>query len=482
MDFAAEGLEPSAEALRELIRLGGERAISHIADLANQRASDLDASGDVAGLVDEPMPELPAPFEGMLDLLFEKLARKGVNSASPGALSYIIGGGLPHAAVADLIAGIVNPYVGYWEPSPGFAQLEQTVIRWFCDMLSLPLTSGGVLLSGGSMANLSALVAARAARLGDDFRPGTLYVSDQAHHSVAKAALLAGFPRDAVRTIPTSGDNRIHLDELVARILRDRDDGRRPFMVVGTAGTTNTGAVDDLDALADISASHGLWFHIDAAYGGFFAMTARGRAALAGIERADSVVLDPHKSLFLPFGTGCLLARDVTTLTASHTLHSDYILAAVEGSSSSAVNFADASAEMTRASRGLRLWLPFKLLGAEVFRRALDEKLDLARWAADRLGTVPGFEIVAAPELSIFAFRVTLPGLEPDALDDLNRRVLDRVNAKGRVHLSATQLRGRFTLRICVLSFRTHEGTVRACVDDLVEAFHLERDAGPVRS
>jgi len=215
--------------------------------------------------------------------------------------------------------------------------------------------------------------------------------------------------------------------------------------------------------------------HVDAAYGGFFALTARGKRALSGIEQADSVVLDPHKSLFLPFGTGCLLARDGEQLRRSHMLHAEYIQEAVEvGQRTSATNFADMSAEMSRAARGLRIWLPMKLVGAQTFRRALDEKLDLAELASRQIAEIPGFEVVASPQLSILAFRATLPGAAAEREDALNQAILERVNRRGRVHLSPTRLGGRYTLRISVLSFRSHEPHVRLCLEELKQALAAE--------
>lgn len=471
IDLSAEGLEPSPEAMRELLRLAGDRVVEHVATLDQQRACDLEGEAEVAKLVQEPMPEHGAPYEGLLDLVFDKLVHKGYNTAHGGALSYVTGGGLFHSAVADLVSSAVNRYVAYWGASPGMAQLEHAVIRWFSDLMGYPASAGGVLLSGGSIANLSALVTARRERFGDDFSKGVLYASDQVHHSVKKSAILAGFPERSLRMIPSDPDRRISIPALAEAIARDRAAGLTPFFVVASAGTTNTGAVDDLGALADLAQQEQLWLHVDAAYGGFFMLTDRGRAALQSIDRADSVVLDPHKSLFLPFGTGCLVVRDVGTLRRAHLVHSDYIHAAVElGEDAGALNFGDLSPEMSRGVRGLRVWLPMKLLGASAFRKALDEKLDLARWCADQVRALPGFTIVSEPVLSIFAFRANGPGLDGPALDALNRKVMDRVNQKGRVHLSATQLDGRFTLRICVLAVRTHRSTLEACLEDLQEA------------
>jgi aromatic-L-amino-acid decarboxylase len=234
---------------------------------------------------------------------------------------------------------------------------------------------------------------------------------------------------------------------------------------VASAGTTNTGAVDDLEGAADVARRHGLWLHADAAYGGFFALTERGRVAMRGLERADSITLDPHKGLFLPYGTGSLLVRDGAALERSHALGADYMPEMSD--TEEFVDFCQLSPELSRPFRGLRVWLPFKLAGAGAFRRQLDEKLDLARWAYERLRDIEGIEIVAEPQLSIVAFRLTQPGLDAEAMNRLNRELLDRINARRRVYLTGTTVGGSFVLRICVLSFRTHMERMEQGLEDV---------------
>jgi aromatic-L-amino-acid/L-tryptophan decarboxylase len=467
-NFTSAGLEPDPETARELIARTAERVIAYLGTLEDQRASDFDGANEIARALVEPLPESGQPYEDLLELLFDRVIPKGCNTNSPGMFSYINGGASIHGAVADLITSATNPYVGYWGAAPALVQLEHTVVRWLCELVGLDERAGGVLLSGGSLANLSAMVTARKARLTADPRHGTVYASDQVHHSVPKALMVGGFAEDALRLIPSDSRYRIRIDALAARIDEDRRAGRQPFCVIGNAGTTSTGAIDDLQALAALASREQLWFHVDAAYGGCFALTERGKSALTGIELADTVVLDPHKTLFSPFGTGCLLARDPEALRRAHELHSDYIDGVVEtGDHAGTANFADLSPELSRGMRGLRVWLPLKLLGAGAFRAALDEKLDLARYAATRLDGTPGFEVLAWPELSILAFRATRAGLAPNELDRLNRELLERVNARGKVHLSATSLEGRFVLRICVLSLRSHAQAVELCLSEL---------------
>lgn len=459
-------LEPDAAAMRALVDAAMDRICAHVEALPRARACDVEGGAALARALRRPLPERPASLDDALGLIFDRALPKTFNTAGPGYLAYIPGGGIFLAALADLIAAATNRYVTVWQAAPGLVQLEADAVRWLAEIVGLPAGAGGFFTSGGSLANFSAVVAARVRQLGERFADGVIYTSDQAHHSVLKAALLAGFRRDQVREVPVDGAFRVRVDALARAVAGDRAAGLRPCMVVGHAGTTNTGAVDDLGALADLARREGLWLHVDAAYGGFFRLTARGRAALAGIERADSVTLDPHKGMFLPYGTGCLLARDPAALRRAHAARADYMPAIQDDPER--VDFCELSPELSRDFRGLRVWLPLTLLGVDVFRRALDEKLDLARTCADALRELPGVEVVAEPQLSLLAFRHAPAGAASGpALDDHNRRWLEAINRRGRVYLTPTVVAGRFVLRVCVLSFRTHRDRIEAALEDI---------------
>jgi len=358
----------------------------------------------------------------------------------------------------------VNRFVGVAAASPALAQIESTVIDWLASLMGYPATAGGILTSGGSLSNLTAVVAARTAKLPEDFLSGTLYFSGETHLSVVKAARIAGFSERNLRWIPVDERFRMIPERLEEAVREDRARGLRPFLVVANVGTTNTGAVDPLPDIMEIAKRHDLWVHADAAYGGFFRLAPGGEALMPGVERCDSITLDPHKGLFLPYGTGCLLVREPEILKRAHGGAASYLqdVAAALGQ----VNFTDISPELSRDFRGLRVWLPIQLHGLGVFREQLKEKLELTRWAWRELKDDPHFEMLDEPQLSIVAFTARFRRGDSNAL---GAEILRRVNERRRVFLSSTTIRGRYVLRICVLSFRTHADRVQDAVVGLKE-------------
>ncbi len=456
-------LEPEAADLRRLIDACADYVVEHIDSLPRQPSFDVEGAGLVAASFDEPVPEEGRPIETILDRLRPAVA-KSFTTAGPGYLAFIPGGGIPSAAVADLVACAVNRFVGVAAAAPALARIEAQAISWLAGLMGYPPGAGGILTSGGSLSNLIALVTARAARLPENFLDGTLYASEETHLSLFKAARTAGFPDRNVRRIAVDGRFRLRPDRLEAAVVSDRAQGRRPFFVVANVGTTNTGAIDPLPEILDIARRHELWVHADAAYGGFFRLIPEGAARMPGVERCDSITLDPHKGLFLPYGTGCLLVRDPETLRRAHQGGAAYLqdVSAAEG----APNFTDLSPELSRDFRGLRLWLPIQLHGLRAFKEQIQEKLDLALWAYDELKDDPFFEMLDEPQLSIVAFTARPRGGDPDAF---GAEVLRRVNARRRVFLSSSTIGGRYVLRICVLSFRTHAERVRDAVTALKE-------------
>lgn len=457
--------------MAELSRRVEERIVSHLAKLGEQPAADVSGGIDLArSLRQDVAPEQGQPLDPLLDLLFDRAIPKGFGTTSPGYMAYIPGGGLFTSALAAFIAAAANRYTGLFAAAPALVELESNVLRWFRGWVGFPSTSAGILTSGGSLANFTALVTARRNRLGDDLGRAVMYASDQTHHSVVKAANLAGFPASSVRAVPVDEQFRLIPSALAEMIAEDRAAGRRPFLIVGNAGTTNSGAVDPLDELAELAGRERLWFHVDAAYGGFFVLTERGVNRLSGLSRADSIVLDPHKGLFLPYGTGCLLVRDGLALRDAHRSSAIYLPKMQDDPE--LVDFCELSPELSRPYRGIQVWLPLMLHGVEEFRRALDEKLDLAQWAADSLHAIPEIEVLAEPQLSIVAFALRREGASDEAIAGANketRDLLEEVNRRQRVHLTGTMLGERFAIRISILSFRTHHEHVAAAIEDIID-------------
>ena len=454
--------------MRSLVDQATERIIRLLSTLEEQ---PLDGTADVApdtvAAAAEPLPRAGVPFASLLEQLFEIAMPRSLNAASPGFMGYVPGGGLFHAAIADLISNATNRYVGVAAVAPLLTQIEANVVRWFCEIVGYPASARGFLTSGGSLANLSAAVTAREIQLGEDFLRGTIYVSDQVHHCVTKAARLAGLPARNVRILPTDGTFALDPQAVRDAVAADRSRGFVPFLLVASAGTTNTGTIDPLGALARIAREAHLWYHIDAAYGGFYRMTDRGRARLEGLELADSIVLDPHKTLFLPYGTGALLVRDGRHLQAVHGSSADYLPPMQP--QDELVDFCEISPELTRPFRGLRVWLPFKMHGADAFRDCLDEKLTLARWVAQRLHGFAELEVLVEPTLSILAFAVR----SADSTAERNARtraLLDRINARQRVHLTGTKLHGVFAIRVAIGVFRTHHSHVERLLEEIEAA------------
>jgi aromatic-L-amino-acid decarboxylase len=454
--------------MRRLVEESMDRLVHHVESLPDQKLTYAETPGEIARSLVEPLPGEGRPLAELLDLLFDRAIPASYNAASPGYLGYVPGGGIFASAVGDLIAAATNRFTGMLAAAPGLGQLEVNVVRWFTEIVGFPDTTRGVLTSGGSLAAFSAVVTARRERLGEDFLSGTLYVSDQTHHTLGKAAVLAGFPAGNVRTVPSDDAFRIDVDALRRMISEDRRRGRTPFLVSGNAGTVHTGAVDPLHTLAGVARDEGLWFHVDGAYGAFFMLTEHGRRTLDGLSLADSLVLDPHKGLFIPYGTGALLVRDGAALRRAHTFEAGYLPEVQEDPD--LVDFHLHSPELSRHARGLRVWLPLSLYGIGPWRDALDEKLRLARWMADALRELDPVRVVAEPELSLLAFRVEPTGWSAAETDRLNRRVLELVNRRNRVLLTGTTSGGRFLIRVCVLSVRTHRERLEMARDDVRSA------------
>jgi len=445
------------------------RCIDHIARAGEQAScGDIRAEALCRSLV-ERVPEHGVALEPLLESLFRDWIPRSFTTIGPGYFAFIPGGGVYPAALADFITNTTNRFTGIWQAAPALVQLEANALDWLRDWMDFPPEARGLFTTGGSMANFNAIVCARERHLGAEIRRGVLYTSDQVHHSVLKSAKLAGVMPDRVRAIASDRAYRLRTDHLRDTIAADRRAGLVPFVVVSTAGTTNTGAVDPLAAIGELCGREGMWHHVDGAYGAFFHLCDELRdGILRGLSSADSVTLDPHKGMFLPYGTGALLVRDGAALRAAHEATADYLPPMPHPA-----DFYDPSQhgpELSRGFPGLRVWLTVKLFGAAAFRAAVAEKRALALEAARRVAALPGIVIDAPPDLSLFAFHLSWPGATLAEEDAATRAVMERTTRRGRVMVTGSQAQGRFLGRVCVLSFRTHQPQVDALVEDMAAA------------
>jgi glutamate/tyrosine decarboxylase-like PLP-dependent enzyme len=469
LETIARRLDPSPEARAQLVAPVIAYADAFL-DSLNKLPVYVETEDRGAGIREAPIGEEPATIKELLDLLGEHVDRPGINPASPGHLGYIPGGGLVHAALGDYLADITNRYAGVFYAAPGAVRMENMLIEWMASVVGYPASAVGNLTSGGSIATLIGIVTARDARqiTPDVIGRSVVYATSHAHHSLDKALRIAGLRTAIVRHVPMDPHHRMDTVALERLVTADIGAGLRPWLVVASAGTTDTGAIDPMHAIGDIADRHGLWFHLDAAYGAFFALCDEGRQLLDGMARSDSLVMDPHKGLFLPYGSGAILVKDRAALLDAHAAAAHYMQDATEERDE--ISPADVSPELSKHFRGLRMWLPLKLCGLAPFRAALEEKLLLARYFHDQIQRLPRFEVGPFPDLSVVTFRYVPVSGDADAF---NERLVQAIHRDGRVFLSSSQLDGRFIIRLAVLAFRTHRDTIDRTLEILEEQVAL---------
>ncbi len=435
--------------------------INQVADYANTFINGL---SKVKGFNEKEIRNLAiqnkkSSLPELLNLYQTEVAETGINAASPKHLGYIPGGGVFTAALADFIAAVTNPFASVYYASPGAAIIENEVVNWLKSVFLFPESSVGCLSSGGSISTLIAFTAARDKyKIKNEIIPkSVVYLSEQVHHSTQKALRIIGLEDVIIRYIPLDSNHRIIPKKLQELIKKDKADGLNPYLIVATAGTTDTGAIDPLNDIADIAEQHKLWYHIDGAYGGFFILTPK-RDLFNGIERADSLIIDPHKGLFLPYGVGAVLVKD-----ANSVLHSNYYTANYmqDGYNEELLNSpANLSPELTKHFRGLRVWLPLQIHGIEPFASCLEEKLLLVIYFRNRLSEL-GFCLGPEPDLSVSYFWYPF---ETDT-DEKNRQLMDEIHKDGSVFLSSSIINKRFVIRIAILAFRTKRETIDEAIE-----------------
>jgi len=431
-------------------------------------------NGEDAGLESLSINEGPQKLNDLISLLKKHLDHPGLNPASGGHLGYIPGGGIYYSALGDYLADIFNRYAGVYFAGPGAVRMENILIRWIAEIIGYPNDAVGNLTSGGSIANLIAIVCGRddATIKARDYERAVIYMTKQVHHSVDKAIRIAGLKECLIRYVPMDDHHRMSGADLDRMISMDKTSRLLPFLVIASAGTTDVGAIDPLEEIGRIAKKHELWYHIDAAYGGFFILTEEGKEKLSGIELSDSLVVDPHKGMFLPYGTGIVLVKDKKKLQQAHFYQANYMQDAA--SATEELSPADLSPELTKHFRGLRMWLPLMLHGLKPFRACLEEKLLLAKYFHREVQKI-GFEVGPEPELSVVTYRF-LPN-RGDA-NEFNKRLVEEVQNDGRVFISSTMLEEKFILRAAILAFRTHLKTVDTLLGVLKEKVELLEKSG----
>ena len=394
----------------------------------------------------------PASMDDALDIFDKHVISGGHNLGSSRFFAYIPSGGLYDSALADYLAAVTNRYSGVGHASPGATRMEEVLLRWLAGVVGYPDTSEGDLTSGGSMAALSAVMSAREAFgiKSRDVEESVVYLTSQTHHTFRKALHITGLGECVVRELATDDGFRMSPVALQEAISADRAEGLRPWFIGASAGTTDLGAVDPLDDIADIAGKEGVWFHVDAAYGGAFALCDEGKRRLKGLERSDSMILDPHKGFFLPGGVGVVLVRDGVKLRNAYHARGTYMQDMFHDTERSPC---DLSPELTRPFRALRFWLPFKLHGTAPFAAALEEKLLLAEYFHDQISGIDGIEAGPPPDLSIVSFRY-VP--ETGSADEFNKALVDAIRDDGRIFLTSTTMAGRYTIRLAILGYNTH--------------------------
>ena len=464
LESASRILEPSA-AEREIVR---SKIVSYSEGFLDsiEKIKAFNLSQDKGmGLLASPISEEGIGIEEALKIIRDNVDAPGLNPASGGHLAYIPGGGIYYSALGDYLADVFNKYAGVFYASPGAVRMENMLLRWMNDLVGYPASASGNLTTSGSLANMIAVVVARDAKgiRAANIPESVIYLSRQTHHSVDKAIRVAGLGECIVRHVALDDRFKMVPAELERLIQEDRAAGLNPFLIVASAGTTDVGAIDPLSEIGEIAKHHGLWYHIDAAYGGFFILTGEGRQKFRGLETSDSLIIDPHKGLFLPYGLGVVLVKNVEDLKRSFSFDAHYMQDAF--TSPDELSPAELSPELTKHFRGLRLWLPLKLHGLAPFRACLEEKLLLAKYFHQEVQRL-GFESQGEPELSVVVYRFVPKNGDADAF---NKKLLEAVVSDGRVFISSTVLDGHYTLRFACLAFRTHLSTVDTLLNILAE-------------
>ena len=430
--------------------------VEHFIDETKKQPVVFGTREEMDSLFKTEAPEEPMNYKEVMDFVVDKVLPNSSIVSHPKSYSFVPGPSNYVSVMADTLATGFNIFSGGWAASPAAAELEIVTLNWLLKLFKFPSKKGGGLFtSGGSMANLTALVTARRQKCGDDFSKAVIYMSDQAHSSNIKAIRVLGFKKEQVRIIPTDLEFKMAINKLKNAIARDRLAGLQPFCIIASAGTTNTGTVDPLNDIARICKTEKLWFHIDGAYGGAAILSKAGSMALKGIEKADSLTIDPHKWLYQPYEMGCLLVRNHKWLSQTFTEKPEY-LRDIEGNTSE-INFYDHGIQLTRRFRALKFYMSMKTFGLNAFRKAVTYNIELAEETEDILRASTNWEVISPATLAIINFRYNPIDKQytEKELDALNQKISEGIIASKEALLVTTVLQNQVVLRMCLINPRT---------------------------
>jgi len=461
-------LEPSADEIRDWGNSVTQFIIEYLSGLRDRPVYRYTSSREVRSGLDSKLPIKGTDFDSLLKVFRDKIVPFSRQNAHPRMFGYVQSPGTPIGAFADLLASTLNANLTIWRSAPAPVELERVTIDWVRQILGLRAEAGGLFVSGGSMANLAALAAARQTKY-DSLGRLRLYASNATHFSIAKAATLLGIGRENVQYVAVDERLKMRVDDLVAKITADLKAGYVPFCVVGNAGTVDTGAIDPLREIRAVADRFQLWMHVDGSYGAFAILAQSARKSFAGMEQADSIALDPHKWLYLPVDVGCVIYRDPEIARATFAHEAEYTRMFGEEADEAFVCW-DYGPELSRRFRALKVWMLLKGVGLDRLSEAIESNLACARHLESMVRASDDFEMVAPVELSIFCFRhvpAQLRNESPKAIDVFNERLLVALRRDGRSYLSNAMLGGRFALRGCVLNYRTTLRDMGILLDDL---------------
>jgi len=461
-------LDPSADEIRKWGNSVIQLMTDYLCSLRDRGVYRHMFSRRIRDRLDAALPTKGTDFDGLLRVFREDIIPFSRQNAHPRMFGYVQSPGTPIAAFADLLASTLNANLTVWRSAPAPVEVERLTIDWIRQILGFNAGAGGLFVSGGSMANLAALAAARQTK---DCLSGRLriYASSETHFSIVKAAALLGIGRENVCHIAVDERFRIRTDDLVVKITADLEAGCVPLCVVANAGTVNTGAVDPLAEIREIANRFQLWMHVDGSYGALAILAKSARELFAGIERADSVALDPHKWLYLPVDVGCVIYRDPEIVHAAFAHEAEYTRI-IGQEADEAFAFWDYGPELSRRFRALKVWMLLKGVGVDALSEAIENNLACARHLESMVRASDDFEMAAPVELSIFCFRhmpAQLRNESPKTIDAFNERLLVALQRDGSSYLSNATLGGRFALRGCVLNYRTTLHDIEILLDDL---------------